>query len=318
MKQTGTGLILGTMTFGMQVFDREAEDMLDAAFSAGVRELDSAWVYNGGRTEQILGQALRRFERSSYRLDTKVTPHETHELGHDTVVRQLTQSLERLQTEYADVLYLHFPNRATPIEQTLAACAELHDAGKFRTLGLSNFPLELTRQAVELCKAHGWPAPSVYEGVYNALTRTLEPVLPELHALGMRVTAYNPLAGGLLTGKYQNAAEPPQTGRFFAMRGYQDRYWKPSYFAAMEQITAECSACGIAPAEAALRWLLHHSGLDTAAGDAVILGASSAAQLRQNCASAQNGPLPQRIIKAMDSAWQCCRADAPAYCRYIG
>lgn len=152
MKQTGTGLILGTMTFGMQVFGREAEDMLDAAFSAGVRELDSAWVYNGGRTEQILCQALRRFERSSYRLDTKVTPYETHELGHDTVVRQLTQSLERLQTEYADVLYLHFPNRATPIEQTLAACAELHDAGKFRTLGLSNFPLELAQKAVELCK----------------------------------------------------------------------------------------------------------------------------------------------------------------------
>ena len=97
------------------------------------------------------------------------------------------------------------------------AVMELREAGKFGELGLSNFPASLVLEAAEICAVRGWEAPTVYEGVYNAFSRSSEALMPTLRAAGMRFAAYNPLAGGLLCGKYHTAGQLPQTGRFADM-----------------------------------------------------------------------------------------------------
>ena len=114
----------------------------------------------------------------------------------------------------------------------MQACFELFQQGKFRHFGLSNFAAWQVAEVVELCRRHGWMEPEVYQGMYNALTRDVERELfPCLRNYGMRFYAYNPLAGGLLTGKHLSMEQIPEDGRFNRERGYLDRYWKQDYFA---------------------------------------------------------------------------------------
>lgn len=313
------GLILGTMTIGMQVFGKDAATMVDTAFQNGIRELDTAYVYNDGLCEQIVGQMLQNYNRSDYRIALKVSPKPAGNLDRETIRAQVTESLRRLQIEKADILYLHFPNHATPIAKTLEACMELKQEKKFEDLGISNFPLQLVNEILELCEKRRWDRPAVYEGVYNACNRVVEKdLLRFVHAAGMRFTAYNPLAGGFLTGKYKDILVAPEEGRFAKMKGYRDRYWKQSLFDGTALIRSACENIGIRMADAALRWLLFHSSLCNGTEDAVILGASNVGQLIQNCAAETYGPLPQEVVAAFDEAWELCAKDMPAYYRYIG
>lgn len=311
--------VLGTMTIGMQLFGQEAADVLSAAFKSGITELDTAHVYNGGTCERILGELLQPYERNSFQIATKVNPFATGAMDWETISGQMTQSLQRLRLDKADILYLHFPNQKTPIAETMQACGKLHQEGKFDILGVSNFPAELVEEMMELGNKHGWPVPRVYEGVYNAFSRTVEEELfPVLRKHGIRFTAYNPLAGGMLTGKYDNMQKIPTQGRFHHMAGYQNRYWKESYFAGSALVREACGVCGIEMANAALRWLLFHSQLRAETADAVILGVSKTEHLIKNCAAQSDGPLPDAVVQAMDVAWELCRQDAPAYYRYVG
>jgi len=311
-------LILGTMTFGARADAPQVRAMLEAALRLGIKELDTAYVYQNGDSERVLGAALQAFAPGSFRIAAKVSPKPTGRLDRDAVLSQLGTSLQRLGVEKADVLYLHFPNHATPLAQTLEACMELREAGKFGELGLSNFPASLVLEAAEICAVRGWEAPTVYEGVYNAFSRSSEALMPTLRAAGMRFAAYNPLAGGLLCGKYHTAGQLPQTGRFADMPGYRDRYWKESYFAGLSPVRRACAEADISMTDAALRWLQFHSRLDASAGDGVILGVSGLAQLLQNAAACGHGPLPATVAQAFEEGWLLCAKDAPPYYRFIG
>lgn len=310
--------ILGTMTIGQQAFDADASTMIDTALSHGITELDTAYVYNEGECERVLGRVLKNVDRSRYTIATKVNPRVTGRMDRESVFQQLNESLQRLQLEKADVLYLHFPDPNTPIEETLAACAALHEQGKFTELGLSNYPAWLVADIWNKCTANGWVRPTVYEGVYNALSRNAEGELFDaLRNYGMRFTAYNPLAGGLLTGKYTNMDQIPSDSRFAMRKGYQNRYWKESYFKAVDIVRNACSEESVLMVDAALRWLAFHSELQGNSGDCVIIGASKPAQLVQNLQSLDHGPLPQHIVDAYDQAWDLCRNDAPKYYRFV-
>jgi len=309
-------LILGTMTFGSQVDASGSGEMLQRFFSSGQKELDTAYVYNDGETEKILGALLSKEKKFSPYIATKAHPRSFGRLDGETVLLQLNESLKRLKRKKVDLFYLHAPDANTPMEEALRACAALHEEGKFDELGLSNFPAWMVVKAWYLCRENGWPLPAVYQGMYNALSRRPEDELfPALKELGIRFYAYNPLAGGLLTGKYTSYNTRPSDGRFAAMPFYQDRYWKKSLFRAIESLTNECWAEGIPPVSAAFRWLAHHSELDFGHGDGIILGATSIAQLEQNLQACEQGELPGRIVEAYDRAWEEGKAESPAYFR---
>lgn len=311
-------LILGTMTFGQQTMDAAAAEMVRAALDGGIRELDTAYVYNEGESERILGRILAGMDRSAVRVATKVNPRVTGKLDRDSIMMQFNESLKRLQLDWVDVLYLHFPDHIVPLSEMLSACNELHAAGKIRELGVSNYPAPMVEEACRLCEENGWLKPTVYEGVYNVLSRKAEGELFEvLRRYGLRFTAYNPLAGGLLTGKYTAVEDQPTGGRFAERATYKQRYWRESFFEAVKPLRAACEAAGIPMAEAALRWLIYHSALRPELGDAVILGASRTEQLTQNIEAAAKGPLPETVAAVYESAAAICSADAPEYFKFM-
>ncbi|XP_026581220.1 aflatoxin B1 aldehyde reductase member 2-like [Pseudonaja textilis] len=168
--------------------------------------------------------------KSKVKIATKANPWDGKTLKAQSVRSQLEESLQRLRLPSVDLFYLHAPDHETPVEETLRACNELHKEGKFKALGLSNYASWEVAEICTLCKAHQWLLPTVYQGMYNATTRQVEKELfPCLRHFGMSFYAYNPLAGGLLTGKYKyedkDLSQPP-TGRFFGndwARVYRDR-----------------------------------------------------------------------------------------------
>lgn len=311
-------LILGTMTFGQQTLDEAAAAMVRMGLEQGIRELDTAYVYNDGESERIVGRVLATLPENSCRIATKVNPRVTGRLDRAAVLAQLEVSLERLQRDRVDILYLHFPDRSVPLEEVLETCHSLYVQGKFRELGLSNYPASLVEEACRLCRERGWVAPTVYEGVYNVLSRNAEGELFDtIRRHGIRFTAYNPLAGGLLTGKYRSADELPADGRFVQRAGYKQRYWKPRFFEAVATLRTACEQAGIPMAQAALRWLAYHSQMNAACGDGIIIGASKPAQLAQNAQALGEGPLPSAVAAVYDAAWELCREDAPPYFRFL-
>jgi aflatoxin B1 aldehyde reductase len=308
--------ILGTMTFGPQVDCDTSRAMVACFLDEGYREIDTAYVYNNGDSERFLGAAVTALAATQADIATKANPRVADVFDASALSAQIEESLKRLERDAVDLLYLHFPDPRTPLETTLDACAELHAKGKFRALGLSNFPAWQVVEVWHLCERHGWPRPTVYQGLYNGLSRGIETeLLPALRRHGMRFYAYNPLAGGVLAGKYAGMADEPTPGRFTFRPNYRNRYWKKSFFEALELLSNACREQDIPLVQAAYRWLMHHSGLRAAAGDGIILGASSLAQLEQNLAAMRQPPLPTSIVEAFEAAWGATRPECPAYFR---
>ena len=318
--------ILGTMTFSGQVDIDTASQMVQSFKAAGREELDSAFVYNKGQTEVLLGKLQQRGELAGTLLASKANPSVPGGLSAASIEEQLNTSLARLGVSSLDLYYLHMPDLDVPIRDSLSAIARLHDQGKFQRFGLSNYAAWQVAEIVEICRAEGWIAPTVYQGMYNALTRDIERELfPCLNNYGISFYAYNPLAGGLLSGKHQSVDALPAEGRFASFDGYQSRYWKPAYFDVINQIAAQCRAEGIEPAAAALRWLQHHSALSTSASrcdgvqsatpqHGIIIGASSMKHFDQNLQACAAAALPSNLVDAFDHGWEQVR---PACIKYF-
>ena len=306
-------LILGTMTFGESVFSPEVGNFINAFLDAGYDELDTAYVYNDGDCERLLGEVLPGLDRP-YRIATKVNPRISGKLDADAAYKQVNESLERMRIPSVDTVFLHFPDPATPVESVLGAMADLHDQGKFRELGLSNFPAWMVADVWHICDKNGWVKPTVFEGIYNPLTRRAETELNAcLDAFGMRFSAYNPLCGGLLTGRYGKYEDAPDDGRFTHRPNYQKRYWKKSFFDAVDLIKNAAGKYGISPIEATYRWMVYHSMLNGERGDAVLIGASKLSHLIQNMETLKAGPLPEDVITAFEDAWLIAKGDSPEY-----
>lgn len=311
-------LVLGTMNFGPQLDTEGSHNMVTSFLRSGFRELDTAYVYNGGTTENILGDILPSISPDSYEIATKVHPRITGQLDRKTIMMELKESLHRMKRKQVDILYFHFPDGKTPIEEALETIAELHEKGTVKQLGLSNYPAWQVIDIAYKCDKIGCPRPTVYQGMYNALCRNVEPELfPAIRSLDMRFYAFNPLAGGMLTGKHKNFEDAPEPGRFSRLESYRKRYWKQSYFDAVTEIRMACEAEDIPMAEAAYRWLCYHSEMKEAKDDGILIGASRQEQLLQNMASTVKGPLSIKIIEAMDNAWEIAKPDSPAYFKFI-
>lgn len=306
-------LVLGTMTFGESVFPPDVDCFIHAFLCAGYVELDTAFVYNNGNCERMLGDVLTKFDQP-YKVATKVNPRVSGRLDGETAYMQVEESLRRMKLGCVDTVYLHFPDPATPVLSVLDAMADLHDQGKYRELGLSNFPAWMVADVWHICDRYGWVKPTVYEGIYNPLTRKAEIELNDcLNAYGMRFYAYNPLAGGLLSGRYNRFEDIPSDGRFTHRPNYQKRYWIKSFFDAVELMKTASEKYGITITEAVYRWLAYHSMLDEKRGDSIIIGASKLVHLKQNMSAIEAGSLPEELVTVFEKAWQMCRADSPEY-----
>lgn len=285
-------------------------------------EIDSARMYCAGKTEYLLGEILTEDPTllSSMSLATKVNPFFSSSLLPDDVQEQCDATLAALQGAPVDVFYLHAPDANVEIEDTLTKVQELYEAGKFKRFALSNYTAWETVWIHNFMSSKGWVVPCIYQGMMNGITRkTNEEILPALKRLNMSFYAYNPLAGGMLTGKHQRGADAGD-GRFNGEtpwgKIYQQRFMQEKQFEAMDLILQACAASGdIPPAEAALRWMMYHSGLSGARGDAIIIGASKVEHFDANMSALAAGPLPQEVVDAYDKGWELCRPVAPAYSR---
>lgn len=312
-------VILGSMTFGEQLFGEDVRLVIRRFLDYGYEEIDTAYVYNDGNSERLIGNVIKEIGRDRIKIDSKVNPRITGRLDADAVKLQLEESLIRLDIDYIDTYYLHFPDKNNPIEPVLEKLNLYYEQGKIRGFGLSNFPAELVKTIYSLCKSNTWILPSVYEGLYNPLSRKIEFELEDcLSSLNIRLYSYNPLAGGLLTEKYVNYCDYPVKGRFTFRPNYRERYWKESYFNAIKMLKNKSAKYGISITESALRWLANSSVLNTQRGDGVIIGISKVSQLEQNITYLKKEALPDEINEAFDVAWHMCEADAPEYYKFYG
>lgn len=309
-------IALGTMNFGAQLSKQDSEILVRSFLTAGYKHLDTAYVYNDGDTERIIAGALSGAGNLAPSIATKVSPRITGRLDEKSMTLQLEESLRRMGVGSVDILYLHFPDPGTKLEETLAACAKLQQRGLFRELGLSNYPAWQVVDAWHLCEENGWRRPTVYQGLYNALSRGVEEeLLPALRVLGMRFFAYNPLAGGLLSGKYGSTSALPVDGRFSKRPTYRRRYWKQSFLDATEELQRACSAENSRLSDAAFRWAAFHSKLEPSAGDGILIGPSRVSHLDESLRAVAMGPLPSKIVAAFESAWALVKGDSPVYFR---
>jgi len=317
--------ILGCMTFAGQVNEEDSKTMTSYFFehTIGVPELDTAYVYQEGKTEELMGRVLTPQQREKMFLATKVNPN-AGGLTPESIRKQLDTSLARLKVQHVDLLYLHSPDNNNPILETLRAVNELHKEGKFKELGLSNYSSWQVADVWHICNNNGWVKPTVYQGMYNLLTRNIEKELfPAIRKFGIRFYVFNPIAGGLLSGNY-NHDNLPSDGRFSLPRVgdmYKARYWKKSYFSAIQHLLTAIEAHNKASNQnltlltTAYSWLIHHSQLKGVHGDGIILGASKIVHLEANLSYFKCDPLPEVILKACDEAWHVCAGDCPNYHR---
>jgi aflatoxin B1 aldehyde reductase len=168
-----------------------------------------------------------------------------------------------------------------------------------------------------LAEANKWKKPDVYQSSYNAFHRSAEPeLIPCLRKYNIAYYVFSPLAGGMLTGKYDRATDAEAGGRFDAnAKGgyYRKQYWNEPSFAALDILEPVLKKEGLSTSEAALRWLSHHSGLQKEKGDAVIIGASRAEQLVPNLEALEKGPLSEEVVKAFEEAWVVLKSSAVPY-----
>ncbi|KAF2182694.1 Aldo/keto reductase [Zopfia rhizophila CBS 207.26] len=301
--------------------------MLDIFQAHGHNEVDTAGLYGGGSSEEML--AKLDFVKRGIIMDTKLYPNAglggllALDLSYNhkpiDVRRGLLDSLKVLNTPKIDMFYLHGPDRNTPYEDTLREANALYKEGYFTRFGISNYMSWEVAQICEICIRNDWIRPTVYQGVYHALQRRIEDELfPCLRYYNIALYAFQPLAGGFLTGRYtrgQNEFEPgsrfdPKIAQGAMHRG---RYWNDSYFDALDEIKAAADKHGLTLAEVAMRWLVRHSQMRKELGDAVIIGASSTKHLEQNLADLEKGPLPEDVVEVLESVWPKVKGVAPKY-----
>ena len=289
-------LCLGTMTFGLQCDEPTAVAILDRAAEGGIDFLDTSDAYplggdlaTRGVTEEILGRWLKG-KRDRFIVATKCfapTGPAPFDAGNSRkhILSAVDASLRRLQTDYIDLYQLHGYDPHTPIDETLSALDDLVRQGKVRYTGCSNF---LTYQLVRAVGRSETLRLARFDSVqprYNLLFRQIErEMLPFCAEEGVGVIPYNPLAGGLLSGKHSGTAPPPEGSRFTlgtAAQIYQDRYWHDREFGTVERLRQLAEQAGVSLVTLAVAWVLANRAVT-----APIIGASRPGQLDLSLAAA--------------------------------
>lgn len=257
-------ICLGTMTFGATTDEPTAARIVARARDQGVNFIDTADVYAGGRSEEIVGRATGA-DRDCWVLATKLGQSTGEDanargLSRRHVLRAAEASLRRLGTDVLDILYLHREDHGTPLAETVHALADLVHAGKIRYFGVSNFRGWRVAEICRLCDLAGIDRPVVSQPYYNALNRMPEVEhLPACRHCGLGVVPYSPLARGVLTGKYAPDAPPPADSRVGRTdRRMMETEWRPESLRIAQEIVAHARAQGVTAGQFALAWVLHN------------------------------------------------------------
>ena len=290
-------LCLGTMTFGLQCDEKTSLAILDAASEQGITFLDTADVYPlgggtdiAGRTEEIVGKWLKG-KREKFILATKCSgkmgsaPWQQG-TSRKHVMNAIDASLKRLGTDYVDLYQVHHFDPNTPVDETVEAFDTVVKSGKARYVGVSNYHAYRVARSLGRSEALGLAKLVSVQPRYNLLFRQIErELLPLCEEERLAVIPYNPLAGGLLTGKHKRATPPPDGSRFTlgtAGKMYSERYWQEREFATVEAFVGLAKAAAVEPATLAVAWVLAHPAVTSS-----LVGASRPEQLKASVAAAE-------------------------------
>ena len=285
------------MTFGLQCDEATSVAILDRATEGGIDFVDTSDVYplggdltTQGRTEDILGRWLTG-KRDRFVIATKCfgrTGPAPFDSGNSRkhIFEAIEASLRRLQTDYIDLYQLHGFDPDTPIDETLGALDDLVSQGKVRYVGCSNFLTYQLVRAIGRSETLGLARFDSVQPRYNLLFRQIErEMLPFCAEEGVGVIPYNPIAGGLLSGKYDRQAPPPDGSRFtlgHAGTTYQNRYWHDQEFDTVDQLISLAKEAGVSLVTLSVAWVLSNGAIT-----APIIGASRPDQLDSSLEAAQ-------------------------------
>lgn len=314
-------LCIGTMTFGLQCDEETAVTVLDRAAEGGITFIDTADAYplggdlsTVGRTEEILGRWLRG-RRDEFIVATKCfNPmgsrpwHMGNSRKH--VIEAIDGSLRRLGTDYVDLYQLHFNDPGTPIDETMQALDDLVHAGKVRYVGCSNFLAYQVARAIGRSEVLGVVRFESVQPRYNLLFREFERELfPLCLEESIAVIPYNPIAGGMLSGKHDRSKPPAEGTRFTlgtAARTYQDRYWQDNVFDTVDELVKLAGEAGVPLPTLAVAWTLAHPAVTSP-----IIGASRPDQLDATLAGATYTIEPGLLDRLNEITAPYRRGDAP-------
>jgi 1-deoxyxylulose-5-phosphate synthase len=314
-------ICLGTMTFGLQVDEDASRAILDHAADLGVTFLDTADAYplggdltTAGRTEEIVGRWLQG-RRGDYVVATKCFApmgRNRWDMGNSRrhIMDAIDASLRRLQTDFVDLYQLHFDDPGVPIDETLGALDDLVRSGKVRYIGCSNFLAYRLARALGRSETLGLTRFVSVQPRYNLLFREFERELfPLCLEEGIGVIPYNPIAGGMLSGKHDRTKAPDEGTRFMlgnAAQTYQDRYWHDNVFDTVDQLKKIADEAGIPLPTLAVAWTLRNPAIT-----APIVGASRPEQLDATIAAVALQLDPDLVARLDDVTAAYRRGDAP-------
>jgi aryl-alcohol dehydrogenase-like predicted oxidoreductase len=304
----GTGIklsrvCLGTMMFGEQTPEAESLSILDYVFDQGLNFWDTANCYTNGESERIVGKAMKG-RREDVFLATKVCAIYTDKMNYSGLNRRaikiaIESSLKRLDTDYVDLYYLHHPDHETPIEETMETMNDLVHSGKVHYIGVSNYASWQVADILAYCDKYGFVKPVISQNIYNLLLRDVEKeLIPCLNAHDMCMAVYNPIAGGLLTGKYKNHELVPNA-RLANKKNYYERYWTEENLSLVDQFTAIAEKNRLNVLQLALYWVYSQSSVKF-----IINGVSKLEQIKQNIETMKDTSLDPAVVKACDETWE--------------
>lgn len=257
-------LCLGTMMFGGATDATESRKIIDHAFEQGCNFIDTADVYNLGESEKIVGEAIAS-NRDRWVLASKVgnaMGDDVHQRGHNRkwMMKALDDSLKRLDTDYLDIWYLHYPDDFTRLEEVVETLGLVMSSGKVLHWGVSNYRGWQIAEFVRLAEQAGVPRPSICQPYYNALNRMPEvEVLPACARYGLGVAPYSPIARGILTGKYQAGKAPdPSTRAGRKDTRMMETEFREESMKIAETLGQHAQAKGMPLLAFALLWLLNN------------------------------------------------------------
>jgi aryl-alcohol dehydrogenase-like predicted oxidoreductase len=283
-------LCLGCMMFGGRTTPADSADIIDRALDAGINFIDTANVYNAGKSEEATGDALKRNgKRQQVVLATKVhgrMGEGPNDMGNSRrhIIAQCEESLRRLKTDYIDLYQIHRPDPHIPIDETLRALDDLVRSGKVRYLGSSTYGAWQLVESLWVSKELGLNRFVCEQPPYNLLDRRIErELIPMAQTYGFGLIPWSPIAGGLLSGKYRRGEAPPEDSRYagVARNPVYQRRWVDGVFDIIEALEPIAQEKGCTLAQMAVAWVAQQPGITSA-----IIGPRTMEQLEDNLGAA--------------------------------
>ncbi|THV02735.1 aflatoxin B1-aldehyde reductase [Dendrothele bispora CBS 962.96] len=292
----------------------EAQPIMDEFCKHGPMAIDTSARYGAGTSEQMLAE----MNLHGSCVDTKVYPVTPGDHSAAKLREACEKSVASLKGNKIRVYYLHAPDYATPFEETLKTIDELYKEGKFEFFGLSNYKSYQVAEMVTICRAKGWVVPTVYQGVYNPIDRTIETeLIPCLRHFNIKFAAYCPLAGGFLVGHLlmPGGLDNAEAGSHFDKNFHAGSYYNQKYGRMVGPVTELKDVVekhGLNLNQASVRWLQHHS-IMIPSDLGIIFGGSKPSHVDRTLEYNSEGPLPDAVVEKFEECYDKVKAGLPNY-----